>query len=80
MLFKVADSAAGSTRSAVTVVGDREVDGSVVSGDFCGTSGNYRLYFAARFDTALPGLRDLARQDGDAGVAREHASRSRVRT
>ena len=50
VLFKVADSAAGSTRSAVTVVGDREVDGSVVSGDFCGTSGNYHLYFAARFD------------------------------
>ncbi len=47
VLFKVADSAAGSTRSAVTVVGDREVDGSVVSGDFCGTSGDYHLYFAA---------------------------------
>ncbi|HEY5024634.1 MAG TPA: GH92 family glycosyl hydrolase [Acidimicrobiales bacterium] len=51
VLFKVADSAAGSTRSAVTVVGDREVDGSVVSGDFCGTSGDYRLYFVARFDS-----------------------------
>jgi predicted alpha-1,2-mannosidase len=50
VLFKVADSAAGSTRSAVTVVGDKEVDGSVVSGDFCGTSGDYRLYFVARFD------------------------------
>ncbi len=50
VLFKVADSAAGSTRSAVRVVGDREVDGSVVSGDFCGTSGNYRLFFAARFE------------------------------
>ncbi len=53
VLFKVADSAAGSTRSSVTVVGDREVDGSVVSGDFCDTSGSYRLYFAARFDTAF---------------------------
>lgn len=49
MLFKVADSAAGAVRSAVTVVGDREVDGSVVSGDFCGTSDDYHLYFAARF-------------------------------
>ena len=50
VLFKVADSAAGSTRSAVSVVGDREVEGSVVSGDFCGTSGDYHLYFAARFE------------------------------
>jgi predicted alpha-1,2-mannosidase len=53
VLFKVADSAAGSTRSAVTVVGEREVDGSVVSGNFCTTSGPYRLYFAARFDTSF---------------------------
>jgi predicted alpha-1,2-mannosidase len=51
VLFKVADSAAGSTRSTVTVVGQREVDGSVESGNFCTTSGPYRLYFAARFDT-----------------------------
>jgi len=51
VLFKVAESAAGSNRSAVVVVGDREVDGSVVSGDFCDTSGDYHLYFAARFDT-----------------------------
>jgi predicted alpha-1,2-mannosidase len=53
VLFKVADSAAGSASSAVTVVGSREVDGSVVSGDFCGTSGDYRLYFAARFDRSF---------------------------
>ncbi len=53
VLFKVADSAAGSARSAVRVVGNREVDGSVVSGDFCGTSGDYHLYFAARFDTSF---------------------------
>ncbi len=50
VLFKVADSAAGSVRSVVSVVGDREVDGSVVSGHFCDTVGLYRLYFAARFD------------------------------
>ena len=49
VLFKVADSAAGSARSTVTVVGHDEVDGSVVSGDFCGTSADYHLYFAARF-------------------------------
>jgi len=56
LLFKVADSAAGSRRSAVTVVGDREVDGSVVSGDFCTTSGDYHLYFAARFQSPFRGF------------------------
>jgi predicted alpha-1,2-mannosidase len=53
VLFKVADSAAGSTRSMVTIVGDHEVDGSVVSGDFCDTSGDYHLYFAARFEQSF---------------------------
>ena len=62
----------GRSRSAVTVVGDREVDGSVVSGDFCGTAGHYHLYFAARFDTPFQHLRDLARQEGGPGVADEH--------
>ncbi len=50
LLFKVADSADGSSASAVSIVGDQEVDGSVQSGGFCGTGGNYQLYFAARFD------------------------------
>ena len=53
VLFKVADSAAGSTRSAVTIVGDHEVDGSVESGNFCDTSGDYHLYFAARFEQSF---------------------------
>jgi predicted alpha-1,2-mannosidase len=51
VLFKVADSAAGSFASTATVVGDREVDGSVQSGHFCGTAHTYTLYFAARFAT-----------------------------
>jgi len=56
VLFKVADSANGSASSAVAVVGDQEVDGSVVSGQFCGTSGPYELYFAARFDVPFTGF------------------------
>ncbi len=56
VLFKVDDSADGSASSAIAVVGDREVDGSVVSGGFCQTSGNYHLYFAARFDTPFSGF------------------------
>ena len=50
VLLKVANSAAGSSRSDVSVVGDSTVEGSVTSGGFCGTGGAYRLYFAARFD------------------------------
>jgi predicted alpha-1,2-mannosidase len=56
LLFKVADSAAGSAGSEVSIVGDQEVDGSVVSGALCGTSGLYHLYFAARFDTPFTGF------------------------
>jgi predicted alpha-1,2-mannosidase len=53
VLFKVAASAAGSERSAVTIVGDRELEGSVTSGHFCDTAGTYRLYFAARFNRSF---------------------------
>ncbi len=56
VLFKVADSAAGSTASDVSIVGHDEVDGSVLSGGFCGTSGDYRLFFAARFETPFTGF------------------------
>jgi predicted alpha-1,2-mannosidase len=49
VLFKVADSANGSTGSSIAVVGADEVEGSVQSGSFCGTGGPYELYFAARF-------------------------------
>ena len=56
LLFKVADSAAGSAASDVAIVGNQEVDGSVVSGQFCGTSGAYHLYFAARFGAPFAGF------------------------
>ena len=49
LLFKVGDSANGSTASQVHVVGPDELSGSVTSGDFCGIPGNYTLYFTAQF-------------------------------
>jgi predicted alpha-1,2-mannosidase len=49
LLFKVSDSADGSTASRVQVVGNDELVGSVTSGDFCGIPGNYTLHFAAQF-------------------------------
>ena len=56
LLFKVAESAAGSSASDVAIVGNKELDGSVVSGQFCGTAGAYHLFFAARFDTPFSGF------------------------
>lgn len=53
LLFKVSDSANGSSDSEVRVVGDDELAGSVTSGDFCGIPGNYTLYFVARFSTSF---------------------------
>jgi predicted alpha-1,2-mannosidase len=49
LLFKVGDSANGSTASQVHVVGSDELSGSVTSGDFCGIPGTYTLYFTAQF-------------------------------
>jgi predicted alpha-1,2-mannosidase len=51
LLFKVSDSADGSSASRVRVVGTDALMGSVTSGDFCGIPGNYTLYFTARFST-----------------------------
>jgi len=53
LLFKVSDSANGSSAARVQVVGTDELTGSVTSGDFCGIPGNYTLYFAARFSRAF---------------------------
>jgi len=49
LLFKVSDSANGSTASRVQLVGDDGLEGSVTSGDFCGIPGSYTLHFVARF-------------------------------
>jgi predicted alpha-1,2-mannosidase len=49
LLFKVSDSANGSSRSQVQVVGTDSLVGSVTSGNFCGIPGDYTLHFAALF-------------------------------
>jgi predicted alpha-1,2-mannosidase len=49
LLFKVSDSADGSSASTVRVVGNDALEGSVTSGNFCGIPGNYTLYFTAQF-------------------------------
>jgi predicted alpha-1,2-mannosidase len=49
LLFKVSDSANGSSSSQVQVIGSDSLVGSVTSGNFCGIPGNYTLHFAAQF-------------------------------
>jgi len=50
LLVKVADSAYGLEAVQAHIVGDHELEGSVVAGHFCDTAGTYMLAFAARFD------------------------------
>jgi len=49
ILFKVGDSANGSSVSHVAIVGNEVVEGMVESGGFCGARGTYDLYFVAQF-------------------------------
>jgi predicted alpha-1,2-mannosidase len=49
LLFKVSDSANGSSSSQVQIVGTDGLVGSVTSGNFCGIPGDYTLHFAAQF-------------------------------
>ena len=55
VLFKVSDSAAGSSAASVRILGDHEVTGQVTSGQFCGTGTNYTAYFVAVFDRPFSG-------------------------
>jgi predicted alpha-1,2-mannosidase len=65
LLFKVSDSADGTSASTVHVVGNDALDGSVTSGDFCGIPGDYTLYFAAQFSQTFGSSGTW--QNGDAG-------------
>lgn len=54
LLFKLQNSAAGNFGDATaTVVGDRELRGSTISGNFCGTGIHYTLYFDIVFDRSF---------------------------
>jgi predicted alpha-1,2-mannosidase len=43
-------NASGVTEAEVTITGDRQLSGSVMSGGFCGARNKYRLYFVMEFD------------------------------
>ena len=53
LLFKVADSATGSTAAQTQIIGDQEIAGSVTSGEFCDIPGTYTLYFDVHFNRSF---------------------------
>jgi putative alpha-1,2-mannosidase len=53
LLFKMSDSETNVTASQFNVVNNKEVDGSVTTGDFCGASNTYTLYFDMIFNRAF---------------------------
>ena len=50
LLVNVGRNATGVTETEVQLSGDRQLNGSVASGGFCGTRNKYKLYFVAEFD------------------------------
>ncbi len=50
LLFKLSDSAAGSSGTHVQIVNDHEISGWVTSGSFCGASNTYTAYFDMVFN------------------------------
>jgi predicted alpha-1,2-mannosidase len=76
LLFKVADSANGSSASDIEVIHDNEVAGSVESGDFCDTSGPYHLYFVARFGVPFSGFSTWHGKTVEAGTRSSNGPQS----
>ncbi|GLY47783.1 GH92 family glycosyl hydrolase [Lentzea sp. NBRC 102530] len=50
VLLKAGGSLAGNSRADVRITGDRELSGSVTTGDFCGKGNDYTLYYHVTFD------------------------------
>ncbi|BDZ50254.1 alpha-1,2-mannosidase [Frondihabitans sucicola] len=55
LTFKLSDSAAGSSNTRFQVVSPTEVTGSVTSGNFCGATDTYTVYFDMTFDQPITG-------------------------
>jgi len=55
LLLKLSDSAAGSSGTRFQVLNDTEIQGSVTSGDFCGATDTYTVFFDMKFDRPITG-------------------------
>lgn len=53
VLFKLSDSETAVTATQFNVVNDRQVDGSITSGGFCGAPNTYTLHFDMVFNRAF---------------------------
>jgi predicted alpha-1,2-mannosidase len=49
LIFKLDDSQTGDSATSFTVISDTEVQGSVRSGNFCGSGNTYTVYFDMQF-------------------------------
>ena len=50
LLFKLSDSAAGTDSTHFQVINNKEIAGWVTSGNFCGATDKYTVYFDMQFD------------------------------
>jgi predicted alpha-1,2-mannosidase len=50
LLFKLSDSETADTATSFQIVNDKEVTGTVTSGEFCGKTNSYTLHFTMEFN------------------------------
>ena len=74
VLIPVSHTQTDTYAADVTIVGDREVQGSVTSRSFCGGQGRYTVYFVMRFDKPFQSFGTFtgdAKSDGGRGAAQK---------
>jgi predicted alpha-1,2-mannosidase len=76
LILKLSDSAAGSSATSFKVVGPKEIQGSVTSGNFCGASDKYTLYFDMTFDHAITGYGTYQNSAVSNGTASSNVTRN----
>jgi predicted alpha-1,2-mannosidase len=68
LLFKLDGSERAVTSTSFQVVSKTEVAGSVSSGNFCGASNSYTVYFDMRFNQDITGSQTLSASDPTRGA------------
>lgn len=55
LLIATGRSATGNRSGSIQIVGDRQIDGTVTAGGFCGSSKTYPIHFSLQFDRPFTG-------------------------
>lgn len=76
LLINVGRNATGVTDAELEFIGDRKVGGSVMSGRFCDTRNQYKLYFVAEFDRPFKSFGTWRGDDITAGSRAVRGARS----